>query len=173
MIIILLGYMGSGKSTLGKELATVLNYNFLDLDDYISEKENSSIPNLFKTKGEIYFRKKETEYLKEIIDNSNNYVLSLGGGTPCYSQNMELINNSANVVSFYLKLSIPLLSERLFTAKEQRPLISHINSKEDMIEFIGKHLFERSPYYSKAKYTINTDNKSLEEVLESILTHLI
>lgn len=173
MIIILLGYMGSGKSTLGKELATVLNYNFLDLDDYISEKENSSIPNLFKTKGEIYFRKKETEYLKEIIDNSNNYVLSLGGGTPCYSQNMELINKSANVVSFYLKLSIPLLSERLFTAKEQRPLISHINSKEDMIEFIGKHLFERSPYYSKAKYTINTDNKSLEEVLESILTHLI
>ncbi|NRD22403.1 shikimate kinase [Winogradskyella litoriviva] len=173
MIIILLGYMGSGKSTLGKELATVLNYNFLDLDDYISEKENSSISNLFKTKGEIYFRKKETEYLKQIIDNSNNYVLSLGGGTPCYSENMALINNSANVVSFYLKLAIPLLSERLFTAKEQRPLISHITSKEDMIEFIGKHLFERIPYYSKAKYTINTDNKSLKEVLESILTHLI
>ena len=86
---------------------------------------------------------------------------------------MDLINENSNVVSFYLKLSIPLLSKRLFAAKEQRPLISHINTEEGMLEFIGKHLFERSLYYSKANHTINTDNKSLKEVLESILTHLI
>ncbi|WP_299101179.1 shikimate kinase [uncultured Winogradskyella sp.] len=173
MIIILLGYMGSGKSTLGKELATVLNYKFLDLDDYIAEKENSSVSMVFKSKGEIYFRRKETEYLKEIINLPENYVLSLGGGTPCYSENMKLINSNTNVVSFYLKLSIPLLSKRLFVAKEQRPLISHIDSEDDLLEFIGKHLFERSPFYHEAEHIINTDNKSMQEVLETILTHLI
>jgi shikimate kinase len=173
MIIVLLGYMGSGKSTLGKELASELNYKFLDLDDFIAEKENSTIANLFKTKGEIYFRKKETHYLKEIISHTDHIVLSLGGGTPCYNPNMELINESSNVISFYLKLSIPLLSKRLFSAKDQRPLISHINSEDDMLEFIGKHLFERSYYYTQAKHTINTDNKTLKEVSESILTHLI
>lgn len=173
MIIVLLGYMGSGKSTLGNELASVLNYKFLDLDDFIAQKENSTISNLFKTKGEIYFRKKETHYLRGIVNQTDDIVLSLGGGTPCYSENMELINASSNVVSFYLKLSIPHLSKRLFAAKEQRPLISHINTEEGMLEFIGKHLFERSPYYTKARHTINTDNKSLKEVLESILINLI
>lgn len=173
MIIVLLGYMGSGKSTLGKELASVLNYKFLDLDDFISEKENTTITDLFQSKGEIYFRKKETFYLEEIINQSDNIVLSLGGGTPCYSNNMNLINSNSNVVSFYLKLSIPLLAKRLFAAKAERPLISHINTEEEMLEFIGKHLFERSPYYTTAKHTITTDNQSLKEALENVLTHLI
>ena len=173
MIIVLIGYMGSGKSTLGKELATVLNYRFLDLDDFISDKEKSSVPDLFKTKGEIYFRRKETQYLNDVINTSDNIVLSLGGGTPCYGQNMDLVVNNPNVVSFYLKLSIPLLAKRLFIAKANRPLISHLNTEEELLEFIGKHLFDRIPFYSQANFTINTDNKLINEVLEDVLTHLI
>ncbi|MBU2928351.1 shikimate kinase [Winogradskyella psychrotolerans] len=173
MIIVLIGYMGSGKSTIGKELATILNCRFLDLDDYISDKEMTSIPNLFKSKGEIYFRKKETEYLKELINTSENLVLALGGGTPCYGQNMDLIIGNTDVRSFYLKLSIPLLAKRLFKAREKRPLISHLNSEAELLEFIGKHLFERTQYYSKAQYTINTDNKTQQETLEELVAHLI
>jgi shikimate kinase len=173
MIVVLMGYMGSGKSTIGKELATVLNYKFLDLDDYIINRENASVSNIFKTRGEIYFRKKETEYLKELIDSSEDLVLALGGGTPCYGKNIDLLTSNANVELFYLKLSIPLLTKRLFKAKDSRPLISHLNSEEELMEFIGKHLFERVQYYSKAEYTITTDNKSQQDVLEDILTQLI
>lgn len=165
--------MGSGKSTLGKELATVLDYNFLDLDGYISDKEHNSIPQLFKTKGEIYFRRKESEYLKEVVLSSDNIVLALGGGTPCYSNNMEFLIGNSNVVTFYLKLSISQLAKRLFVEREQRPLISHLSSEDELLEFIGKHLFERSPYYSQAKFVINTDQKTPQQVLEDIRVHLI
>ncbi len=173
MIVVLIGYMGSGKSTIGKELATVLNYSFLDLDDYISDKENTSISELFKTKGEIYFRKKESQYLRELIDSSKGLVLSLGGGTPCYANNSDVLSNNLNVKAFYLKLSIPLLAKRLFNEREKRPLISHLNSEEELLEFIGKHLFERIPYYNQAQYTITTDQKSQKDVLEEILMQLI
>ncbi|MFK7832588.1 MAG: shikimate kinase [Winogradskyella sp.] len=173
MIIVLIGYMGSGKSTIGKELATALNYDFIDLDDYISDKEQITIPYLFKTKGEIYFRKKETEYLQTIIESSDNLVLALGGGTPCYGNNMDVLKRTSQLVSIYLKLSIPLLAERLFLEREERPLISYLNSKEDLIEFIGKHLFERSYYYSKAEFTLKTDDKTKPEILQSLLEYLI
>ena len=173
MIIVLLGYMGSGKSTIGKELATILNYSFSDLDDYISEKEKITVPKIFKTKGEIYFRKKETEYLNQLVNKKENIVLALGGGTPCYGKNMELLIDNKNVATFYLKLSIPLLAKRLFINKETRPLISHLKSEDELLEFIGKHLFERTFYYNQAQYAINTDHKTEQEVLETMLTHLI
>ncbi|WP_179334684.1 shikimate kinase [Winogradskyella costae] len=173
MIIVLIGYMGSGKSTIGKELATALEYNFLDLDDYISDKEKRSVSEIFESKGEIYFRKKETEYLNEVLNSSENSVLALGGGTPCYGKNMDLIINNANVTSFYLKLSIPLLSKRLFTEREQRPLISHLNSETELLEFIGKHLFERNQYYSRSHITLNTDHKTKQDILEELVGHLV
>ncbi len=173
MIVVLMGYMGSGKSTIGKELATVLNYSFLDLDDYLVEKEKASISEIFKTNGEIYFRKKETAYLKELISSSENLVLALGGGTPCYGKNIDVLTSHLNVALFYLKLSIPLLAERLFKEREKRPLISHLISEDQLLEFIGKHIFERVHYYNQAQYTISTDNKSQQAVLEDILMHLI
>jgi shikimate kinase len=173
MIVVLMGYMGSGKSTVGEELATVLNYSFLDLDDYVAEKEKASISEIFKTKGEIYFRKKETEYLKELINSSKNLVLALGGGTPCYDKNIDILTNNLNVALFYLKLSIPLLAARLFKEREKRPLISHLVREDQLLEFIGKHIFERVNYYNQAQYTIKTDNKSQQVVLEDILMRLI
>ncbi len=168
-----MGYMGSGKSTIGKHLAEVLNYNFIDLDDYISGKENSSVTSIFNTKGEIYFRKKEAYYLNEIVSTSGNIVLALGGGTPCYGNNLQLIKANASCVSFYLKLTIPQLVKRLFTEKAARPLIAHVKDSDELQEYIGKHMFERSAYYAQADYSINTGELSIDEGVEAIVLKLI
>ena len=101
MKIVLLGYMASGKSSIGKKLAKILNVPFVDLDDLISEKEKLSIPEIFKTKGEIYFRKKEIENLENFFQK-DKFVLAVGGGTPCYGNNMDLIND--NSISIYSNL---------------------------------------------------------------------
>ncbi|MCL4137402.1 UNVERIFIED_CONTAM: hypothetical protein GTU68_026081 [Idotea baltica] len=112
MKIVLLGYMASGKSSIGKKLSKRLAMNFIDLDDYIIEKEKLSISEIFETKGEIYFRLIENRYLKEILQNNHNFILSLGGGTPCYANNMELINKE-NVTSIYLQGSVSTMVKRL------------------------------------------------------------
>ena len=163
--------MGAGKSSVGKKLSEVLGFDYLDLDDYIQEKEGKSINEIFSTKGEIYFRKIESKYLNEIISKSNS-VISLGGGTPCYGNNMKHIKESKNTSSIYLKSSIISLTDRLLLEKDKRPLISHLKSKEELQEFIGKHLFERSAYYNLSDITINTDRNSIDEVVESIVLKL-
>jgi len=173
MIVALMGYMGSGKSTIGKELATLLNYKFLDLDTYISEKEDAAITEVFHKKGEIYFRKKEAEYLNDILNAEDDIVLALGGGTPCYGHNLKMLLDNDRVRLFYLKLSIPSLSQRLFEEKEERPLISHLNNEDDLTEFIGKHLFERTAYYNQAEHIIVADGKTPKDIIETMLMSLI
>lgn len=173
MIIVLMGYMGSGKSTVGVDLADILSFEFVDLDEFISDKEQLEITDIFKTKGEIYFRRKESLYLSQLLGVKSNIVLSLGGGTPCYGNNLELVLNSAKVKSFYLKASIRELSKRLMPEKKSRPLISHLNDEEEFFEFLGKHLFERSQYYSKSDFTINTDGKSIKNIVEDIVLKLV
>jgi len=171
MIITLLGYMGSGKSTIGVQLAAVLDFKFIDLDEFIEEKEQLKVKEIFKTKGEIYFRKIESLYLKEIIEQNSNIVLSVGGGTPCYSDNINLIN-SENSKSIYLKLTPKSLSSRLFLQKAQRPLISHLKTEDDLLEFIAIHLFERQKFYGKAANSIATDNLTVKETIECIVKTL-
>lgn len=164
--------MGSGKSVIGKKLSSILGYGFIDLDDYIQHKEGKTITEIFNKKGEIYFRKIESKYLDEVIESNTNTIISLGGGTPCYGDNMDMIKNAKNASSVYLKASIASLSKRLFLEKDRRPLISHIENKELLNEFIGKHLFERSSYYSQSDIIVNTDHKSVDEVIESIILKL-
>lgn len=171
MIIFLIGYMGSGKSTIGQKLSTILKYEFVDLDTYIQDKEGKSIPELFKSRGEIYFRKIENQYLKEVLI-LDSAVVSLGGGTPCYGNNMDIIKSTNDTKSIYLKASIPQLAERLMKEKNNRPLISHIKNPEGLTEFIGKHLFERSVFYSQANITISVDSKSINEIVEEIVMEL-
>ncbi|QFZ55643.1 shikimate kinase [Oceanihabitans sp. IOP_32] len=173
MIIILMGYMASGKSTYGKILSNKLNYSFIDLDDYIEEKESLSVSRIFKTKGEIYFRKKETEYLNALLKNETNLILSLGGGTPCYGNNMDAILKAENVVSVYLKASIKTLINNLKDEKSQRPLIADIKTDELLAEFIGKHLFERAYFYNQADKIVDTDNKSVEDIIKDLLSAII
>ena len=123
MNIVLLGYMASGKSKIGKELAKVLSYEFKDLDSCIEIAEGKSINEIFNKSGELYFRKKEKEYLKSLLKTSNNSIISLGGGTPCYFNTMEelLLNNDLTTV--YLNVSIPVLVNRLKPEMYKRPLI--------------------------------------------------
>ncbi len=168
--IVLVGYMGSGKSTVGRIVANHLNINFLDLDDYIEENENMSIASIFDTKGEIYFRKKEIEYLNKIFSTDDSFVLSLGGGTPCFGDNMRLVNDkTAN--SFYLNVGINELTNRLLKEKNHRPMISHLQD-EELTEFIGKHLFERSFFYNQAHQKIKSNNNTPTEIAEMIVNKL-
>ncbi|MCK0158544.1 AAA family ATPase [Cellulophaga sp. F20128] len=171
MQIVLVGYMGSGKSTVGKELSKRLKINFLDLDNYIEEKYEMPISEIFSTKGEIFFRKSETECLKEVFELNDNIILSTGGGTPCYGENMEvMLQNSPNV--FYLNVSIPELVSRLQKEKEHRPLIAKIPDG-DLPEFIGKHLFERSFFYTKAQHTIKVQQKGAMEIVKEVVAKLV
>jgi shikimate kinase len=172
MIVVLIGYMASGKSTIGRILAKKLSYDFIDLDGYIEVAEKKSINDIFKDSGEIYFRKKEAQNLNNIITNKNNIVLALGGGTPCYGNNMEELLKSEHVTSIYLKSTIASIVERLEDEKDKRPIVSHLDTKNELSEFIGKHLFERVQFYSKAKYTIDTNNKNKDEIIEEIIFNL-
>lgn len=171
MIIVLIGYMGSGKTTIGKLVSKHLKINFLDLDEYIEKAEGQKIAELFSEKGELYFRKKEFFYLNKILSSDANIVLSTGGGTPCYGTNMDAIIN-ATPNSVYLKVSLPGLVERLSVGKEHRPLISGIMDTE-LPEFIGKHLFERSFYYNRAAITISCDGKSPGQLAKEIVDRLV
>lgn len=171
MKVLLLGYMGSGKSTVGKLLAQKMDIPSVDLDDKIEAKENLKISEIFSQKGEIYFRKKETEVLLEQLESDEKAILSLGGGTPCYGNNMKLaLEHSKNV--FYLKVSIPGLVERLLKEKAHRPLIKNIED-EELPEFIGKHLFERNNYYNQAHHIISCDDKSPIVIAQEIEEKLV
>jgi shikimate kinase len=172
MNIFLIGYMGSGKSSIGGKLSKMLDFNFIDFDNYIELKENNTISEIFKSKGEIYFRKAESKYLKEVLATTSNTIIALGGGTPCYGLNMNLITKDENSISMCLKASISSLSNRLFLEKEHRPLIAHIKERAELNEFIGKHLFERSFYYNQCDLTVVTNHKSIDEVVEKIILEL-
>ena len=166
MKIVLLGYMASGKSAVGKILTEKLNVQFIDLDSFIEEREQISIKEIFETKGEIYFRKKEGEYLLELLNLNKSSVISLGGGTPCYGNNMDFIKNKAT--SFYLKASIDTIFDRLKNETSQRPLVASIGT-ENLKEYIAKHLFERAPYYDKADHTISVNQISVNQITDEIV----
>ena len=166
MKIVLLGYMASGKSTIGREISKKLDMKFIDLDDYITKREKTSISEIFKVKGEIYFRRIESSYLSEILNSKDSFILSLGGGTPCYSNNMKLILNS-EASSIYIKAGIKTLVSRLTAEKNRRPLVAELED-DKLVEFVAKHLFERRFFYEQASMTVNTEDKSTEEITTEI-----
>tara|TARA_B100000809_G_C15138874_1_gene531975 strand:+ start:6337 stop:6861 length:525 start_codon:yes stop_codon:yes gene_type:complete len=168
MKIVLIGYMGSGKTTIGKQLSTSLNYKFIDLDQAVENEEQQLVSEIFSKKGEIYFRKKERKVLETIITKDLDIVLATGGGTPCFGDTMEFIKSSENTITIYLKSSNQELTQRLFNERLNRPLISHIESKEILNDFIRKHLFERSYFYNQSEFKITTDSLSITEVIEGI-----
>ncbi len=172
MKLVLIGYMGSGKSSIGQKLSSVLNYNFIDLDSEIEKTEGTSIPDIFQHKGEIYFRKKEAAVLEDVVSGGDNAIIATGGGTPCYGRVMDDLLEQEDVITVYLKCSVDTLTDRLFNQKEHRPMISHLDTVELLNDFIRKHLFERSFYYNRAENTIVCDGMDEKEVVEKILLSL-
>ncbi|UTD14357.1 shikimate kinase [Tenacibaculum mesophilum] len=167
MKIVLLGYMASGKSTVGRVLAEKMQIPFIDLDEYIEEKEGKTVSEIFENNGEIYFRKQEHVYLKKLLEKQNKFILSLGGGTPCYAGNMDVLLSVNDVKSVYLKTNITTIVDRLTNEKSKRPLVARLN-KDELSEFVAKHLFERSYFYNKATYKLIVDNKSIHETVEEL-----
>lgn len=167
MKIILLGYMGSGKTSVGKKLAKKVFAPFYDLDHYIEDREGDSIANIFKKKGEIYFRTIEHRYLKEFLAEKDDYILSLGGGTPCYAGNMNVILTQEDVTSIYLQANIPTLKERICKNKKKRPLVASLDD-DKLSEFIAKHLFERRDFYEQAHQSVDVNGKDMDTIVAEI-----
>lgn len=151
--IFLIGYMGVGKTTVGKKLARILSKNFIDLDKFIESKYHKTIAELFAEKGEDEFRKIEERALSE-VSQIENVIVSTGGGAPCFFDNMKLMNESGLTVYIYAEPSE--LAARLLASKNVRPIIAG-KSPEELIPFITTHLSERERFYNQAKIIYKTD----------------
>ena len=164
--IVLIGYMGSGKTEIGRFLSKKLELPFLDMDFLIENELGKTVSEIFTEKGEVYFRKIEHQIFKKQIENNESYILSTGGGTPCYANNHLLLNNDG-VESIYLKASVETLVSRLEINRKKRPIVANL-SDEELVEFIAKHLFDRSFYYNQCKYKVVVDDKSPSDVVAEI-----
>jgi shikimate kinase len=165
MKIFLIGFMGCGKSTLGRKLATRLGYTLIDLDHQVEKIANSTIANYFSANGEEAFRKLESETLKT-LDYPKNCVVATGGGTPCYFDNMDWMN--ANGLTIYIEMTPLALAKRLEQGISKRPLLSNL-SEEGIVHFIENKLEERNVFYKKAKYSLNGINLTPEQIHALIL----
>lgn len=169
MKIVLIGYMGSGKTSVGKVLAEELKIPFRDLDTEIETIESKSIAEIFQDKGEIYFRKLENRTVKDLLSKDNDFILATGGGTPCYANSLSIMLDAPNTLTVYLKAPISVLGNRLFLEKEKRPLISHLQTHDELMEFIGIHLFERSHFYNQAGLVIDAKTDTPQEIAKRII----
>lgn len=151
--IFIIGYMGSGKTTVGKLLAKSLSLSFVDLDAYIETKYRKKVPALFAEKGEDGFRKIENQSLREVAE-FEDVVISTGGGTPCFFDNMEVMNSAGTTI--YIEVHPEDLANHLMTSKTVRPLILG-KSREELVPFITEHLSHRECYYRKAQIVHHID----------------
>lgn len=151
--IIIVGYMGAGKTTVGKALAKELGMQFYDLDWYIEGRMRKTVPQLFAKRGEDGFREIERRLLHEAAE-FEDVVLSCGGGTPCFFDNMEYMNLQGDTV--YLKASPEVLCAHLKMGKTRRPLLEG-KDKDELLAFVTEQLARREDYYTKAKHVLNVD----------------
>lgn len=151
MIYFLIGFMGAGKSSLGKYAAKRNEMEFIDLDQWIEEVQGILIKEFFEREGEMAFRKLEREALETVcaMEREGDLLLSCGGGTPCFFDNMDYMN--AHGITIYLRLSSGMLANRLTNAKSTRPLLRDV---EDLEGFIRKKLNEREPFYRQSQHLV-------------------
>ncbi len=165
--IILVGFMGSGKTTLGKKIARLLDVPFLDSDEEIEKGVLLSVGEIFGKFGEARFREIETEFI-ETLREEGDIVLATGGGMPCFHRNMEKLNELGT--TFYLERSAKELAHRLLHAKSKRPLIEGLD-EDDLLNFIEQRLAEREEFYRQANFVLSRDEQTPEKILEFI--HLL
>lgn len=165
--IFLLGFMGAGKSYWGKQLATHWNLPYFDLDEVIAELEDMPVADIFNTKGEDYFRRKEAETLRALAEAHESFLISCGGGTPCFSDTMDFMNNVG--ITVWLNPSIPLMVERLQRKQYKRPLIQDLGT-EELTAFTEKKLAERKPFYEQSQVIISEDEITLD-TFDKLISH--
>lgn len=160
--------MGSGKSTIGKKLANRLGYIFLDMDREIENEQKKSVSQIFKEEGEAHFRELESEWLKTFSQES--VVISTGGGTPCFNNNMQSMKSKGKTI--FLEVSSEILASRLFNAKQNRPLLeNYVQSQENLTQYISQKIAERLPTYETADLKINVtdfNSKKLDELVSRV-----
>lgn len=149
--IIIVGYMGAGKTTVGKALARELGLQFYDLDWYIESRQHKTVPQIFAERGEDGFRRIEHNMLHEVAE-FEDVVISCGGGTPCFFDNINYMNAQGDVV--YLKADPEVLYRHLLMGKTERPLLKG-KSQEELVAFIKEQLARREPFYTKARHTLD------------------
>lgn len=165
MIYYLLGFMGSGKTTYGKIIADDLKLDFLDLDDVIIENNKISIKEIFESKGEDYFRELEKNALHNITENNDNIIIAVGGGTPCFFDNMEYMNTHGKTI--YLKAKTSTLCQNLKeNGIQKRPLLAGKTDKE-LLVYIDEMLNKRAPFYLKSKHLFLTDNINRKNIISA------
>lgn len=160
MRVILIGFMGAGKSKLGKSLAKRLGVAFIDSDTEIEKEYQKSIGELFGEYGESHFREIEAQFIRSLNDK-DAFVLATGGGMPCFHDNMRLLNELGT--TFYLERSPKELMHRLINAKNQRPLIAGLE-EEDLLKFIEDKLREREEYYRQSAVVLSRDEQTVDEI---------
>ncbi|MGN1229240.1 MAG: shikimate kinase [Prevotella sp.] len=149
--IILIGYMGAGKTTVGKALAKEMGLQFYDLDWYIESRMRKTVPQIFAERGEEGFRQIERNMLHEVAE-FEDVILSCGGGTPCFFDNMDYMNGQGDTI--YLKADPEVLYKHLLMGKTERPLLKN-KTPEQLIDFIKEQLEKREPFYTKAKHVLD------------------
>ncbi len=164
MRIYLIGYMGSGKSHLGRKFSKHLGVQFVDMDNYIEERNHKTIPQIFAEEGEAEFRKKERKALEELSEFTD-IVIATGGGAPCFFDNIDLMNKTGKTI--YLNIDPEILANRLLKSKTERPLIKG-KSKKELIEFIDETLKKRNDFYKQAKFRITQPDISMKKLKELI-----
>ena len=162
MTLFLIGMMGSGKSYWAKQLATALQYELVDLDRVIENENNATISEIFEMYGEQFFRNQETKYLRN-FDTKNNVVLATGGGTACFNDNMQWMNEQG--ITIWIDEPIDVLVNRLVKEKAHRPLIKNLNDAE-LKYFLEQKLQQRKPFYSKAKFIISSKEDTTEKLIQ-------
>lgn len=160
-----MGFMGSGKSTMGSVMARKMDCEFIDLDHFIVQNEGLTIPEIFDLHGEEYFRKCEAKYLRKVSDMADNVVVSTGGGTPCKGDNMEYMRQSGLVV--YLKLDPKMLCDRLINSKTVRPLIVG-KTPPELLSYIEATLSEREKYYLRANFVVANPGRDVDKIISMI-----
>ena len=160
--------MGSGKSTQGKKLASLLRMRFVDLDSYIQKQEDKLIQSIFDDEGELHFRNLETKYLKELIEDKNDKVFSLGGGSVCFNNNIELIKK--NGILIYIEMPTAALAERLNKSRKSRPLIKNLAAAE-LLSYVETKLAEREKYDLESHLKIKGIDLKSEKLKELIFTY--
>ncbi|MEJ5264480.1 MAG: shikimate kinase [Bacteroidales bacterium] len=172
MKLFVLGFMGNGKTTVGRRLADRLHYAFVDLDDEIANEEGLTIEEIFFQHSEQYFRQKEHEHLLKVCQ-TDNVVIAVGGGTPCFFDNMAIMNREG--ITIYLKLSEEHILQRILAmpneAIQARPLIAN-KSEEELKSFIHEVLQKREPFYNQAKIIVDNHQPHVDQTVELIVSQI-